>query len=209
MIDRINLMPEVFIERKRTTNFPVRYIVVAALGIAIVVIANARINRNIKELTARKQSLMQEHLKVLSSNILIDNLHQEAESKKEEISNLENKAESLRSVIAGRVHWSDILKEIAYLVPENVWLNEIRSKTVTVEIADESGEGDAKTVEKVIKDVILKGSSYNNSIIAEFISNLENSYFLQDVDLRFVKKVMVKEVFITYDFEVRMTLKGK
>jgi len=67
--------------------------------------------------------------------------------------------------------WSSIISDISVIVPENVWLSSIESKE-----------------EKGLRHLSIKGFSTTQLGIANFISALETSKYLYDVEIVFSQK---------------------
>ncbi len=86
---------------------------------------------------------------------------------------------------------------------------------IPVEVADGEGgeegedEDEPEFIEKDIKVVKIRGSSYNNKIITSFIKKLEDSYYLDEVKLNFTEKEIINDIFITYNFEIVSRLRRR
>lgn len=206
MIQRINLIPLEFQPRKISVKLPVKYFVVIALGLLYILPMNSRINSQIKKADEAKLALESKKLELVTRNMNYVNLLESIESREKTLSILENKSAILRDVVKTRIFWSDILKEISFIIPDNLWLNEIFSNTLITNTDDDDNK-ETETVEKKIKEVKIRGSSYNNKVITEFVEKLEHSYFLNEVRLRYTEKRVIKDKYIVYDFEVAAQLK--
>jgi Tfp pilus assembly protein PilN len=210
MIQRVNLIPEEFKVKKTRTRFPAKYLIVIILGLLYITPLNMSINAKIKDIDSKKSALEKEKLELVTNNMKFTSLRQETEKTIKEISLINKISVELKDVIKDRVFWSDVLKEVSFLVPKKLWLDNISSRDVTVDIDEKEGVKDAsKIVMKTVKEVVITGSSYNNETITSFIRSLEGSYFLDEITLKYVKKRIINKDFTVYDFEVVSRLRER
>lgn len=90
-----------------------------------------------------------------------------------------------------KIAWAYVLKRLSADIPEGVWLRGIATS-----------ESDS-----ALKRVRLTGSSTSNSLVADFISALENSGMYKDLSLTYTQKRELAGGGSVYDFELHMDLK--
>ncbi len=225
MIDRINLIPEEFAPKKINFFLPLKYIILVALALGIIVPLHQKVTRESKSTLAKEQELMRKSIKLQADNVRFVKLKTEVDKKRVEIELLHTRSKALKGIVKNKLLWSEVLKEVSYLVPEKVWLSEVFSQTSTVIINDRSAaegtNGDAEgddsgsekkenqknIVEKSEKKVTIRGSSFNGKLVSVFIANLEKSYFLEDIKLDYLKKRIDTKKTVTYNFKIVSKLK--
>jgi len=215
MIDRINLLPEEMQAKKTFAKLPVRYIVVILLGLFYIIPAHLKINSSVKKANQKVASLDKKLKLIKADNQEFTDLHSEAEKLIDELKSVRKISTALSKVIVDRILWADTLKEISFMVPKKLWLSSLASHDyiISVEDSDTDDNDDdgekSEPVEIIKKIVTIKGSSYNSKVIKKFVKELEVSYFLEDVKLKYVKKRIINDIYTVYDFEASSKLKDK
>ena len=191
MIERINLIPEEIRRQKRalqTRPLIIAILVIYAIGLGAVHLYQTN--------GVKKRLAKVERLRIERDNIIIQNMRYkdaiekitQAQKREEDI---KKRLDIISSLLEGRVYWSELLKNITHLVPDEVWLTSLS----TYDAPRGTGKG-----------VKFNGTAAWNSGIAEFVFAVENSRFFGNVQLGYSQKRELKERDI-YDFEITADLK--
>jgi Tfp pilus assembly protein PilN len=193
MIDRVNLIPDELKAKKTTVKLPFKYLTVLGLGLIYIATFHIGISKKVNEMDKKIAALKETKLKLAAAEKLMDR-----------IDLIKKTSATLTEVVKKRIYWSDILKEMSHIIPQDLWLKSLSSRDTTIVV---DIEGSDETVEKLYKELIIKGSAYKNETIKTFVENLENSYFLDKIKLSYTQKRTINKVFTTYEFEVVSKLK--
>ena len=182
-IDRLNLMP-----KKSFKNFkfwmPEIVSVTAAIGFLFVVTTNLAIQLTnsywAEKLYKAKDQNFELGLQVKEANIL----SAKTQARKDKIG-------VIRGLIGDRIAWSDILKELSLVVPNDVWLTEFHS------VKDEE--------DKNSKVVLIKGEGKSQTQIMKFFKSLKNSEHFRASEFRFSERVPASDPHI-YSFFIEVWL---
>jgi type IV pilus assembly protein PilM len=110
---------------------------------------------------------------------------------------LRDKSELLTRLVESRFLWSNILKKMGEIVPEGVWLKELSLDKGGRRAGAAATEAEETKVIG-IEEVSIKGSAFNNQLIAQYMLALESLPYFENIDLVFTEK---KELAV--DFEVK------
>jgi len=77
---------------------------------------------------------------------------------------------SIRKALAEKIYWSGVFRELSNVAPKTLWLTEFETK------ADANG-----------RSVMITGNSTSQTEVAEFLANLESSFFFRNVQMRFAE----------------------
>jgi Tfp pilus assembly protein PilN len=96
--------------------------------------------------------------------------------------------QSIRKALSEKIYWSAVFKELSNIAPSSVWLSGLETS------AGENG-----------RTLMISGDSTSQAAIAEFLANMENSYFFRDVRIRFSEaQADVRPILYRFQFEGRI-----
>lgn len=172
MKDYINLIPSEF----KVKNWLSKEILVIS-GIAVIIVIFGILNGSMYykayslktekgQLIDKREKVSKELTAILSQ---IENLTAKGGAVKDKGSEYLN----LRDVTKGRIIWSSVLREISFLVSNDVWITTIESR---------------KKKESEIKEVHFAGSALSHADVTNFIAALEKSDSFTNVTLNFAQQ---------------------
>lgn len=182
----INLLPE-DIRRKRRLRTIRRYLYAAGALYAVALVAAFAMQRlELGEKKAELASLQAELQEASAGASGYPELARKLSEIRSAEAELSRRLGAVAGLSEGRVEWSYLLKRLSIDTPKGVWLRSIAT-------SDDAGG----------KKVRLLGGASSNRSLAEFISTLERSGYLEGVSLTYSQKRGDSE---TYDFELGMVL---
>lgn len=192
MIDRINLLPEELKRAEKKKQIRKGLAVLISLNMLCLILIHFH-QRSIvtdKEITAT--SLKQEREALLlnqkSQRMIGDNLKLTEKKNKE----LQERMKVVASIVSSKIYWSEILRRITLLIPENLWLTSLSSYNL----------GDESSSKPGIKGIKFNGTAFSNGQIAQFIFSLENSAIFENIFLNYsTKRTHLERDF--FDFELK------
>jgi len=123
---------------------------------------------------------------------------------------IKNKKQSQLSVITGlygqRIRWSRTLDDLAFVIPDDVWLISIKAKAPGTTASQSAGGAGTSGAEADARDVEIEGYTYEMPSVAVFIIRLGLISSLTDVTLTSAEKVDVSGKIIT-NFKIGATYK--
>jgi len=153
MID-INLLPEELRPRPRN---PLPYLTTIALAAAVVLYCLISFAGNWRTISVF-------HNDIARLDEQIDAVRESAEAvKKLEIENrsLSNKQVAISTIMSDRIVWSKVLNNLAQLVPDDVWLSDLKEdvKSISVQVDNPDPEAAQKTITKnvIIRKLEISG----------------------------------------------------
>lgn len=192
MIDRINLLPEELKRAEKKKQIRKGLALFVALNMFFFVLLHLHQKSIVMDKEKVVSSFKQERkallLKQKSYRIIGDNLKR-IEKKNEEI---EERMKLVTSIVSSKIYWSEILRRVTLLIPENLWLISISSYNLEDE---SSGKSD-------IKGIKFNGTAFSNAQIAQFIFSLENSSIFENIFLTYSAKRTRLEQEL-FDFELK------
>ncbi|MFC1855708.1 PilN domain-containing protein [Thermodesulfobacteriota bacterium] len=204
MIQRINLIPEELLGKHGGFKLPVKYIIVVILALLYIIPLNRHINNKLKAVTEEKGALEKKKDTISARNDDFAKLQKEVDTLQSSIEMVNTSKVALLKIIKERIFWSDVLKEISYNIPNKLWLHGIVSHDNIID--DEVDSDENIIIEKTVKSITIKGSAYKNKTIKDFVKNLEESFFLNEIKLAYIRKNVLNEIYIVYNFEIRAKL---
>jgi len=96
-----------------------------------------------------------------------------------------NRVAAFQSALSTRVPVDKVMRELSYVVPEDVWLNglTVTVPTEAVPAASPPGEAPGTAATGTAATVTIKGATYSQTSIARFIARLSALSSLQNVRL--------------------------
>jgi Tfp pilus assembly protein PilN len=100
----------------------------------------------------------------------------------------QKKAEAVKGLLKGRVLWSDVFREVSFVVPPGVWLTSIA--TLEPGASDGSGKPPEQQSPQGMenKHVRFIGFAKSNSAMTQFIAALERSEHFTEVALVYAQR---------------------
>ena len=178
-MQRVNLIPkeERIYQRfePKKTFVSVLFLTLVALGLIFLfqLLSIERCQTQLRKRSDLRNSLsnekknLEEALSNLNALLLVDE-------------RLKNKFTILQRLSSDRIHWSRILRQISLMIPSGLWLEGL--SVTDEEIKNEKDEKIS------FKKIVLSGYSLEDSRIADFLINLENSSLLENPVLEFGQK---------------------
>lgn len=93
---------------------------------------------------------------------------------------------SVQQVLAERLYWAEMFKELGNLGPEKIWLTNFT----------------ARLDENKTKRVVIGGNSASQAEVAEFFARLEKSFYFRDLKIKYTETIKdVEPVLYHFEFE--------
>ena len=185
-IDRLNLMP-----KKSFKNFkfwmPEIVFTTAVLGFVFVVVTNLGIQLSNSYFSEKLFKIKAENA-ALNDQIKAAGLVSAASKARQD------KLGLIQGIKGNRIAWSEILKELSLVVPNDVWLTEFHSVK-----DEESTEG---------KVILIKGEGKSQTKIMRFFASLKKSKHFRASEFRFSERVPASEPHV-YSFFIEVWLEDK
>lgn len=188
MIERINLLP--FELRESKKGFLKKYSIII---IVILFVLSAGAIYKVQMVEIQKIEKTTELLKNKKSEL--SKRQQELLQTIQQINKIENAQTKLKKRIAiidelinSNILWSDILREISILMPDNVWLNDLSSI--------DKNDNNKETI-----TLKFRGEASNNISVANFIFAIEQSTLFENAELGYTQKSYLNDMEIV-KFEV-------
>jgi hypothetical protein len=175
----INLLPRELIPKQR--NF-IPYIIIAGLAAVMFIVYGTNMTMKLVELSRGKESLQNIDQEIAKLQDVVSQVEQ-LEIEKQIVS---KKEEAVEQIMTGRTMWSHELRVLADLVPDGMWLEEVkistRKRPVTITVPNQNrSPGQPPTVEKTVVQSFpaLRMTGYalspqrekGLSLIGEFLRN--------------------------------------
>ncbi|MFQ5900373.1 MAG: PilN domain-containing protein [Thermodesulfobacteriota bacterium] len=196
MIERINLLPDELKSVGRKSHIRrllVLFVVICIVGLSLSYVHQRRLVKGVEDviasLTNRKEALL---LESAEHQRLVDKINLTKKKERE----IRDRMDVIGSLVRSRIYWSEVIRKMTFLVPEELWFKSITS----YDIPDSPS--------RLKKGIKFTGTAFSNPKIAEFIFALENSTILENVFLSYSKKrvYMGRDLF---DFELTANLKSQ
>lgn len=184
----INLVAEI-LERER---FPVEKLLLPGslfLPLVILLLAsawealNARaLSQQLSQLTVQRDALTNEVIRLTQE---ITSFERQETIERQEA---EKKLTAVKGLLKDRVLWSEVFREVSFVVPPGVWLTSIETVEPGSPIGDggSSGARPAQTLEG--KQVKFIGFAKSNAAMTQFISALERSEHFMEIALIYAQR---------------------
>ncbi len=192
MIDRINLLPEELKRAEKKKQIRKGLAVLISLNILCLILVHFHQKSIVADKEKVVSSFEQERkallLKQKSYRMIGDNLKLTEKKNKA----IEGRMKLVASIVSSKIYWSEILRRVTLLIPENLWLTSISSYNLE----------DKSSGESTIKSIKFNGTAFSNGQIAQFIFSLENSSIFENISLIYSEKRthMERDFF---DFELK------
>ncbi len=131
------------------------------------------LKNEVKGLTIQRDKTLQEQARL---NGEIGGLTQQTETSRESVA---QQREAMRDLLKNRIPWSDVVREVSFMVPEGVWLTQMESFDSKPDGLFPSATG---------KTVRFIGVSHSQAAVNQFISALERSPRYGSVSLTYAQK---------------------
>ena len=192
MIDRINLLPEEHKRAEKKRQIRIVLITLTSLYMVFLVMVYFHQRSIVTDKEKVVSSLKQERnallLKKQSYRMIEESLKQIEERNKD----IEKRMKVVGSIVSSKIYWSEILRRITLLIPEDLWFTSLSSYNLEDESSDKA----------TIKGIKINGTALSNRHIAQFIFSLENSSIFENIFLTFsVKRTQSERDF--FDFELK------
>ena len=105
---------------------------------------------------------------------------------------IEKRMKVVGSIVSSKIYWSEILRRITLLIPEDLWFTSLSSYN----LEDESSN------KATIMGIKINGTAFSNRHIAQFIFSLENSSIFENIFLTYSAKRTLSERDF-FDFELK------
>lgn len=209
MIERINLIPDEMLKRKKAGQkrpFIIGILVFYVISLGAVyfyqkVKVKKRLN-NVEQARMQRDELIAQNARYRE---VIERINL-AQKREEDI---KKRLEVIGSLLENRVYWSEILRSTTHFIPNGIYLTSMS----TYDLAKGSGQSPIESVggKPLVDSIMGKGVKFNgtalsNSAIAEFVFALENSRDFGNVLLTYSQKKEFKGRDL-YDFEISADLR--
>jgi Tfp pilus assembly protein PilN len=156
----INLLPEEYIKKRKSK--PVKYIRIAITVLIVVslIFLVISIKTRLEQFESESVTVNQIYIEDLAPLI------QEKQTLETLESDINNKYNLYLKLVDEKILWSEILLEIAEIMPKNVQINNIFL----------SAED----------NITLSGQTHSTTSIAQFITDLNKSPYFKNIDLKFI-----------------------
>lgn len=181
----VNLLPRQTVERKRTGKRPQAVVLVAAIGgaavvlalVAGVLLANRSVERQRQELSTARAVLAATPAHHVSAQT---NAFRSAV-----LSQREQRSLALAAAIGRRVSWDRILRRMALVLPDDVWLTSLVGNTPLTPPTPAATTTTTQTGLPVAATALtLQGYTYSQAGVARLLSRLEVLPDLENVQLQ-------------------------
>ncbi len=181
MKSHINLAArEILFEEK---PFPFKEVAVPMALVAVVVLLVlvslgyawrvSLLKKEVRELAIQRDKTLQELARL---NGEIGSLAQQTETSREAAT---QQLEAMRDLLKNRIPWSDVVREVSFIVPDGVWLTQMESLDSKPDGLFPSAMG---------KSVRFNGVAHSQTAVNQFISSLERSPRYGSVSLVYAQK---------------------
>jgi len=159
-LKEINLLPKEYIKQRKSKSGKYIRIAISIAVLSFVILLGIGIKTRLNDLEAKFVTVDETYTEVLSP------LLEEKQSLEMLISNIDEKYNLYQELLEERVLWTEIILEITEAVPENVQIDNLL-------LSDK-------------ENILISGKTTSASTLAQFIVRLNNSPYIDDVDLRFI-----------------------
>ncbi len=174
---RINLTPYREARReKQLIRYAALLLIVTVLSITICVVVDRIYSAQFQQLKETSKQLQAQNFRLKKKVGKIRNLA----SLRDEV---EHKLAIIDRLQSGRFHSLNLLHELSVLIPEHVWLREVKD---------------------LGRDITLTGVGESNKAIARFMRKLEDSSIFENVRLEEIRRVLIGGVPVR-DFSLKIT----
>jgi Tfp pilus assembly protein PilN len=166
-------------------------LILAILGGTVVEFGRSKsIKQEIDELNTRRTTITQS-LGSLRSEA--EEVLRQAQSASE---GAKTREQLLRQLEQERIPWFNLMREISFLIPDDVWLN-------SMEGVEDLNGGKSPDKNQITKGLRLKGFAASHTAIMQWMSALEGSRYFKQVRLVFTQKdVDEKQARVTFEMMV-------
>lgn len=191
MRDRINLLPR---EHYKPPQVPFNVVFFAVVGSLTLILGLLFFfqDRSYRRLQRERRDLSQRIGAMTAGSESFKRFTETMQKLKAEQSQLEGEFSRVRSFQQERTYFSDVLRELTFIVPEGLWLTEVKS-------SQESGGP--------VRGLVLSGRARYNHAVAGLVLALERSRFFQNIFLNFSKEVQTEGEPLQ-EFEITTELKS-
>ena len=126
-----------------------------------------KLRKELTGLTARRDSINAEIARLTGEINLASSRHEKSRMEEEERLGL------VKKLVKERVLWSELIRELSLIVPEEVWLTDLESR-------------DSKRPDR--KEIRMVGLAKSHQDIPKFITLLEGSGYFSDISLIYAQK---------------------
>lgn len=192
MIDRINLLPEELKRAEKKRQIRIVLIILTSLYMVSLVMVyfhqRSIVTGKEKVLSSLKQERNALLLIKQSYRVIKESLKQTEEKNKD----IEKRMKVVDSIVSSKIYWSEILRRITLLIPENLWFTSLSSYNIEDRSSDKA----------TIKGIKINGTALSNRHIAQFIFSLENSSLFENIFLAYsTRRTQSERDF--FDFELK------
>ena len=192
MIDRINLLPEELKRAEKKRQVRIVLIILTSLYMVCLVIVyfhqRSVVTGKEKVVSSLKQERTALLLKKQSYRVIKESLKQSEERNND----IAKRMKVVGSIVRSKIYWSEILRRITLLIPEDLWFTSLSSYNL------EDGSSNKATV----KGIKINGTALSNRHIAQFIFSLENASIFENIFLTYSAKRTQSERDL-FDFELK------
>ncbi|MFH1784720.1 MAG: PilN domain-containing protein [bacterium] len=175
---RINLLPpEIAQEKAKRRQVE---IVVASVILIVILLVGAYVVKT-AQLMAIKSELGEIESELAKQAVIVSQV--EALKASKEV--LNTRVSIIDRLVKGQFIWVQLLDEINYCLPKNVWLGSITSSQAGT-----------------VGAVTFSGIAFDNFAIADFITSLEDSKYFGDVELTYIQEGSEIDKVMTLNFVV-------
>ena len=172
-------------------------LILAILGGTVVEFGRSKsMKQEVGELNARRATITQSLGSLRSET---EDVLRQAESASE---GFQTREQLLKQLEQERIPWFNLMREISFLVPDNVWLN-------SLEGVEDLSAGKSSDKRQTIKELKLEGFAASHMAIMQWMSALEGSRHFKHVRLIFAKKDPdEKQARVTFEMTVSLKVKN-
>ncbi len=162
--------------------------VLVAAGYGREVVSALRLRSRLAEVTAKRDAV---NLELVTLSGRIDTV-QKGEAQR--VSDVQKRTSAMREILNDRIAWSDVLREVSFLVPDGVFLTNLESSEVA--------GGILSTAEKQVRCV---GFARSHAGVTRLLSALEMSPWFSQVALGYSQQGAADQV----NFEITARLRNR
>ncbi len=184
----INLIAEI-LEAER---FPMeKFLLPASLFLPLLILLlasaweflNARaLDQQLSQLTVQRDALTKEMIRLTQEITSYE--RQEATERQE----AEKKLMAVKGLLKDRVLWSEVFREVSFVVPPGVWLTSIETVEPSSSVGGGGPAGSRPTQTLEGKQVKFIGFAKSNSAMTQFIAALERSEHFTEIALVYAQR---------------------
>lgn len=209
MIERINLIPDEMLKRKKAGQK--RPFIIGILVFYVIILSAVYFYQKVKvkkKLNNVEQARMQRD-ELIAQNARYREVIERINLAQKREEDIKKRLEVIGSLLENRLYWSEILRSATHFIPGGIYLTSMS----TYDLPKGSGQppiesvGGKPLVDSIMgKGVKFNGTALSNSAIAEFVFALENSRDFGNVLLTYSQKKEFKGRDL-YDFEISADLR--